>query len=119
MKFYRLEDGSGRYLGMDDDVPDYIIDQIPELISNGLTDISYENTYSQEEFEAATNPPKVTWENTIACHGERSSTEELMNTGYQLGYDYFAWNGSIFKITNRNQKLTYEMVQDIYEIDIE
>lgn len=118
MKFYKLEDGSGRYLGMDDTIPKRLIELLPELIANGLVDTSHEKTYSQEEFERETSPPKVTWENTIACHGERSSSEELMNTGYQLGYDYFAWNGRVFKIINRNQSLGYNIVEDVYEIDI-
>lgn len=118
MKFYKLDDGSGRYLCMEDEVTDHVIEQIPELIMNGLIDVSYEKTYSQEEFELATNPPTPTWKNTIACHGKHSSSAELMNTGYQLGYDYFAWNGRIFKITNYHQSLDYEMVQNIYEIDI-
>ena len=118
MKFWKLEDGSGRYLGMEDDVPDHIIEHIPELIANGLTDVSYEKTYSQEEFELATNPPKPTWHNTLTNHHERTSSMELMQLAFTLGYTYFTWNGRIFKVTNFHQNLNYEMVNDIYEIDI-
>jgi len=118
MKFYKLEDGSDRYLGLDNDVPDHLIGQMPELIESGLIDTSYENTYSQEEFEHATNPPKATWHNTLTNHAARTSSQELMEIGFELGYTYFAWNGRIFKITNYHQNLTYETVEDIYEIDL-
>lgn len=118
MKFFKLEDGSGRYLGLENDVPEHIIEQIPELITNGLIDTSYEKTYSQEEFELATNPPEVTWHNTLTNHSARTDSQELMRIANQLNYTYFAWNGRIYKITNYHQSLNYEMVQDIYEIDI-
>ena len=117
-KFYKIEDGSGRYLGLEDIVPNHIIEQIPELIANGLIDVSYENTYSQEEFELATNPPTPTWENTLTYHDERTDTQELLQTAFRFGYTYFAWNARIFKVTNYHQSLSYEMVQDFYEIDI-
>ena len=118
MKFFKLEDGSGRYLGMDSSIPEHIIEQIPELITNGLIDISYEKTYSQEEFELATNPPTPTWNNTLTNHSARTDSQELMRIANQLNYTYFAWNGRIYKITNYHQSLNYEMVLDVYEIDI-
>ncbi len=119
MRFYRLEDGSGRYLGMEDSVSDRSLEQIPELISGGLIDTSYEKTYSEKDFQHATNPPAATWHNTLTNHAMRISSEELMQLGFQLGYTYFAWNGCIFKITNYHQDLSYELVEDIYEIDLD
>ena len=118
MKFYKLNDGSGRYLGMEDTVPEHIIEQIPELIKSGLLETTDDKTYSEEEFQHHTNAPAPTWENTLACHGERSSAQQLMQTADGLGYTYFAWNGRIFKVTIRHNNVSYEMVQDIYEIDI-
>jgi len=118
MKFYKLEDGSdARYLGMEDSVPDNIIEQLPELISNGLIDTSYEKTYSEEEYQLAINPPTPTWENTLSAHTERSGTEVLLKAAFNFGYTYFAWNARIFKVTNYHQRLDYEMVEDVYEID--
>jgi len=119
MKFYKLEDGSGRYLGMDNDIPQHIIDQMPELISSGLIDTSYERTYSPEEFKLVTSPPTPTWENTLTCHSERSSTDALMKTANELGYTYFTWNERIYKVTNlRSEGLDYSLVEDVYELDI-
>jgi len=119
MKFYKLEDGSGRYLGVSDNLKDTLIEKIPELIAEGLIDTSYEKTYSQTEFELVTNPPTPTWENTLSCHQERSSTEALMVTASALGYTYFTWNERIYKVTNlRSDGLDYSLVEDIYELDI-
>lgn len=118
MKFYKLEDGSGRYLGMRDSVSAEIMEQIPELISNGLVDTSFEKTYSEEEFQLETNLPYPTWENTLTSHQERSSCPVLMELVHQLGYVYFVWNGHLHKVTNYHQNLSYELVEDIYFIDI-
>jgi hypothetical protein len=118
MKFYRLDDGTDRYLGLEDDVPEHIIQQIPELIANGLLDTSFDATYSHSEYLHHTQPPLPTWKNTLANFNGFKDGEELESIAYDLGYTYFVWNARVYKITYRNQQLTHS-VTDSYEIDLD
>lgn len=116
MKFFKLD--NGRYLGFNGSVSDSIIATMPELIEHELLDTSYEKTYSEEEYQLAVNPPTPTWENTLTCHDERSSSYELMELAHQLGYTYFTFNERVAIVTNFHQNLKYEEVEAVYEIDI-
>jgi hypothetical protein len=119
MKFYKLENGTDRYLGLEDNVSDHIINQLPELIEAGLIDTSFDATYSHSEFLHHTQPPTPTWKNTLANHaGGFKDGEELESIAHDLGYTYFVWNARVYKITFRNQQLTHS-VTDSYEIDLD
>lgn len=119
IKFYRLP--SGRYLGINKDVPKHLIEQMGELIEAGLIDTSYEVTYSEEEFQLACHAPPPTWNNTLTKHSggfNSVSMDDLFKTAHELGYTYFCWNEHVYKITEFHGNLTYERFNEIFEMDI-
>jgi hypothetical protein len=109
MKFYKLP--NGRYLGMDDQIPKHIIEQLPELIESGLIETGFDKTYDEQEFQHATNPPAPTWNNTLTNHlgmaGDYSLSAHLAPIANNLGYIYFSFNNRIYKITTRAGTMTY------------